>query len=223
VRYVSFKALGKAADDIRCGLEELLGGDPNPRAPRRATGRATRRCLERVLEHAPVLATLRTEDHHRRLAVLLFDRDWVTAMVDAIDDLKQTHRREVARWAPMLLATDELAVVLDACGSLNELVFKLQAPFRGLRDLNGHSPAAMAHLAAQAASVWADVTVETVFLQEQLMHEAVSPRWRHHAGRARLTLEEERRLDAEHAARKLVKRPRAARDPVPDLVAEGLI
>jgi len=220
---ITFKALGRAADELSLGLEELLGGAPDPWQRHTANGPAGAACAERAVEYDNELSGIRPVDHVRRLDVLLADSRWVTAAVDAIDGLKHAHRRQIARWAPVLVTTDNLASILDESAQLNERVFELQAPLRRLRDVpaTGDDLASDARI-REAKCAWQEVLFEAVLLQERLMRAAVDPAWQHTAGRRRLTGEQVLRLEATHAERGPIKRPRGIPRPSRADVARGI-
>jgi len=206
---IAFKELGFAADELACGLQELLGGEPDACGRRRANGPARDRCVERAAEYGDALSGLPPEDHPARLGVLLADSDWVAAAVDAIDGLKHAHRHELARWAPVLLTTEELADILNESAQMNERLFELQASLRRLRNRPPIDPDLAANEDICAARCkWQQVLFEAVLLQERLMEAAVDRAWQHHAGRKRLTSDEVDRLERTHDELGPITRPR---------------
>jgi hypothetical protein len=183
VRGIGFKSLGKAADDLGRGMDQLSGGDVI--------------VLERKIR----------------------DRETCARLVDQLDELKQRHREQIARWAAVLMATRQLAAVLNACAELNDSVFLLQGSLRIVRDLPGSGPPGQHRV--DVLRRWGQARMQCVLIQEQLMRAAVDECWQHDAGRAVLTPEWLAALDAAHADHPLPV-PRAALPPaLPDSFATG--
>jgi hypothetical protein len=196
VRGIGFKSLGKAADDIRLGMHELITGRVPPYGSSHFPPSISK-ALERVVaRHAASLPQERLGHRLPRVAVL-FDREWAELAVEGLDVLKQRHREHMAAWSAVMLATDDLARVFNEIGDLNERVFRLQAPLRQLRDERSDPR----QLRNDIIEAWKNLAIETVFVQEQLMRAAVGPSWTHFAGREwllpawRKSLDERRPFD----------------------------
>lgn len=114
------------------------------------------------------------------------------------------HRQALAEWAPIMLATDELAPVLNVVAELNEKLFILQDRIRALLNPTydaqfGHSLARSGSNRSEVSSAapdsdevaaviasWRDVVEEAVSIQEELMRATGLAGWEHARGRAEL-------------------------------------
>lgn len=238
VREIAFKRLGKSADELHLGLQQLLCGEAAVRGFRAFDGATEQKIEDFIAKHSTALGRLPCSDQASRLRVLIADSAWCLFAIEVLDFLKQQHRQSIADWASVLLTTSELARVLNGVAELNEKVFVLQDCMRQLRQRHydaalGHDPTVgneerdasdeLEHSPGSEDTVidsWRMLAEETVFLQEELMRAAVGPNWRHRRGLDDLGTWKTS-FDGRHRPGTIVRPPRRVRRTAPRMRPAG--
>lgn len=203
VSSIAFRALGRAADEARNGLELLVTGVRPGVVSADLDPVHLELALARVAAHRKRLEGFRHEQHLDRVAVLVADERWASSAQRCVDAVQQEHRRQIGHWAPVMLETDRLAGWLRDVADFNDRFSRLQAALRAAagRQSDEWDGTPLADVHREVVRAWDDIVTASVWQQEALMRASGRQGWEHLGGRSRLSDEGRSALRKLHETR----------------------